>query len=810
MVGAANRQGGKTLTTPLKDYTPSTPFANPTAPPPGRKISVFAGLTKPKPKGLAIPVAEWFERIRGGYYSKFVTKVRAVRGSPDYDKLRMDLDAVTYAGVFQAGRTKDDKPVPSSGLVFADWDQKGDAPSPELRDAAKEKLSQQPGVLAVYQSVGGYGLHVIAAVDPEPRTSAEYRHIWTILTNILDLPPGNDESVKYIGKLALASYDPDIRINPVVVPYSWTAEDAPSEATTKAQLKADTRSKQFFHYRPPAAAEWLCLVAAHYNARVDDQTLPNFTMACPYHGGTNETSLHLSLIYKRRGEDRKWQDVSGPPQDGDKAVLLAHCFSCESEAKNILRFLEWETRVQTPLDVDLWVPELVAIPGLRDSKGNQKYKVDPRIHLSDQICDVLDVLRLDIRSPEPEGGLEVRTFVVDGHKYPLPRLLRETVPNAKPGEWIYLTPSLYAHLRGYVERAVGASETTDKYSRTVTTLAPPVNVRVEWLETLPEWDGQVRLRTLFRDALGATTEDAKGSTNLVGLAAEAFMVGLVARAYYPGCVHDWMPVLVGPQGLGKSRFCKDLFPRALQSRWHEDGVAVDQDTQRLAESAGPCWVAEFSEMRGVRSLKAIEHFKNVMSQVKDRYRRPYAVAPDDHLRGWAGIGTANGDEAIPDDPTGSRRYVAIECGKTADWDYVPKNREQLWAEAIVIYRTQAEDAHPRNLIPPEWRALQETQNDAFRVKTDTVSEEFAESLHQRRANYTGLDKATSLVALWGAAQMAGAISNPGNLMPSDPVRNPKQTQLAVFGARLSQLGWSKQRKFWPDGVEQVRWWVENS
>ena len=113
---------------------------------------------------------------------------------------------------------------------------------------------------------------------------------------------------------------------------------------------------------------------------------------------------------------------------------------------------------------------------------------------------------------------------------------------------------------------------------------------------------------------------------------------------------------------------------------------------------------------------------------------------------------------------------------------MPKNREQLWAEAIVIYRTQAEDAHPRNLIPPEWRALQETQNDAFRVKTDTVSEEFAESLHQRRANYTGLDKATSLVALWGAAQMAGAISNPGYLMPSDPVRNPKQTQLAVFGA----------------------------
>ena len=86
-----------------------------------------------------------------------------------------------------------------------------------------------------------------------------------------------------------------------------------------------------------------------------------------------------------------------------------------------------------PLDVDLWIPEMIAIPGVTDSKGKQKYMVDPRIALSDQIIDVLDALRLDMRSPEPEGGLEVRTFVVGDNKYPPPRLLRETVPNAKPG-----------------------------------------------------------------------------------------------------------------------------------------------------------------------------------------------------------------------------------------------------------------------------------------------------------------------------------------------------------------------------------------
>ena len=93
-------------------------------------------------------------------------------------------------------------------------------PDPVLRDATKERLSKQPGVLSVYESVGGYGLHVIVAVDPEPKTAAEYRHIWTILTNDLDLPPGGDEKVNQITRLALASYDPDLRINPDVMPYA--------------------------------------------------------------------------------------------------------------------------------------------------------------------------------------------------------------------------------------------------------------------------------------------------------------------------------------------------------------------------------------------------------------------------------------------------------------------------------------------------------------------------------------------------------------------------------------------------------------
>ena len=694
----------------------------------------------------------------------------------------------------------------SSGLVFLDWDQKGSVPDPVLRDATKERLSKQPGVLSVYESVGGYGLHVIVAVDPEPKTAAEYRHIWTILTNDLDLPPGGDEKVNQITRLALASYDPDLRINPDVMPYAWVAADAPPEATTRAQRKADTRSRRFFHYEPETPEEWLCLVATHYGATVADPDRPDFKMPCVYHGGSKPTSLHLWMSYRRLADDDSWQYLSPlePTQEGDRAGIEAHCFVCESPSKTILQFLEWETRVQTPLTVDLWASKMV--PTGQIKKGKPVYVVDPRIDLGDQVVDVLDALRLEMRSPEPEGGLEVRTLVVNDEAYPLPRLLRETAPNAKPGEWIYVTDSIFSHLRGYVQRAVRKDIVDSKYTRTLTTLAPPVNVRVEWLDTLPQWDGKHRLRTMFYDALSAIVKDGEGNTNLTGMAGEWLMVGLVARAYDPGCVHDWMPVLVGAQGLGKSRFCKDLFPRALQARWHADGVAVDQDTQRLAESAGPCWVAEFSEMRGVRSLKAVEHFKSLVSAQKDRYRRPYAVAPGDHLRAWVGIGTANGEEAIPDDPTGSRRFIAIECGENADWNYMPKNREQLWAEAIVIYRGQKDEEHPRNLVHPAYALHQQEQNADFMVVVDSASEDLAEALHRLRRNHIGYSTAASLVTLWGKAQDA---QNPGNLSPTTP-KPPDEKRLSVFGTALGLMGWRRAKRVWEDagGKRRTRWWYE--
>ena len=45
-----------------------------------------------------------------------------------------------------------------------------------------------------------------------------------------------------------------------------------------------------------------------------------------------------------------------------------------------------------------------------------------------------------------------------------------------------------------------------------------------------------------------------------------FLIGAVARAFEPGCTHDWMPIFVGAQNLGKttsSNTSPRLAPRTL-------------------------------------------------------------------------------------------------------------------------------------------------------------------------------------------------------------------------------------------------------
>ena len=67
--------------------------------------------------------------------------------------------------------------------------------------------------------------------------------------------------------------------------------------------------------------------------------------------------------------------------------------------------------------------------------------------------------------------------------------------------------------------------------------------------------------------------------------ARRFLIGAIRRAYEPGAVHDWMLVLVGPQGLGKSSVLRELvLPSPF---WHTDGVTLDGPRGSSLSPLGP-------------------------------------------------------------------------------------------------------------------------------------------------------------------------------------------------------------------------------
>ena len=220
-----------------------------------------------------------------------------------------------------------------------------------------------------------------------------------------------------------------------------------------------------------------------------------------------------------------------------------------------------------------------------------------------------------------------------------------------------------------------------------------------WMGSLPPWDGVFRLARLFIDALGAADSEVNRT------AARLFLAAAVQRTWHPGVKHDWMPVLVSAkQGTGKSTLVSLLMPSGRDKEWYSSCGRLNDTTQRILESVGGAAIVEFAELQNSYGSFS----KSFLSRQTDTYRRPYARTSSEHPRPWVGIGTANDswEGSLPDDPTGNRRFVAIDCpgiGSSSEEctrhvrTYMAENRDQLWAEAIHLARTLESFAWPGDL-----------------------------------------------------------------------------------------------------------------
>ena len=227
-----------------------------------------------------------------------------------------------------------------------------------------------------------------------------------------------------------------------------------------------------------------------------------------------------------------------------------------------------------------------------------------------------------------------------------------------------------------------------------------VDPLIERLEDLPKWDGTARVEGMLCNTLGAPW------SLLAEWASLAIPLGVIQRAYEPGCKFDEIPVLIGPQGIGKSALLREFFWPDVQELYG-DGLQWDAPAKVQVESLLGRAIVEVSEMVG-RGRSEIENIKSLVTRQDDgAVRMPYARSPEPLPRRCIIVGTTNNETDLPNDPSGNRRFVPIVLTKGCNVEGTMKRyRDQLWAEALAMYAAGRRANLPRDLHVAQRKAAE--------------------------------------------------------------------------------------------------------
>lgn len=240
----------------------------------------------------------------------------------------------------------------------------------------------------------------------------------------------------------------------------------------------------------------------------------------------------------------------------------------------------------------------------------------------------------------------------------------------------------YCGLASFLERRYGLMSKQKAIDAvTEVSMHNRYNPITSWMDGL-EWDGEPRMDTLLPCFLGTDMSDYNVAVMRL------FMMGAVARAYEPGTKFDYMPVLIGPQGLGKSFFLRKL---GHCSDWYCDNFnTIDGDA--AAEKLRGLWIVEMAELLAAKKQRDVESIKAFLTSQVDTIRPKYARETEQRPRACVFAGTTNNPHFLTD-TTGNRRFLPVECGinepaMSLFADGADGYFEQAWAEAVHVYKTE--------------------------------------------------------------------------------------------------------------------------
>ena len=206
----------------------------------------------------------------------------------------------------------------------------------------------------------------------------------------------------------------------------------------------------------------------------------------------------------------------------------------------------------------------------------------------------------------------------------------------------------------------------------------------KFFENLPQWDGTPRAETLFVKFLGADDSEYTRAVTM------HFLLGAIARAFYPGCDFQSVVVLQGAQGIGKSRLVRMLGGKHGVSykdeNWHV-ALRDSLDDSHAIDAMRKGWIVEIEEFSAA-SRADVNAMKGIISADDITRRFAYDRRAKTIKAHWVYVATSNDDSPLRDQ-TGNRRFLPIKCHNKESQivdGMTPEYIRQVWAEALFKFK----------------------------------------------------------------------------------------------------------------------------